>query len=390
MAGSTATNPILILGGGIGGLTAALALGRQNVPVHLVERSKGGDETGAGIQLGPNATRILRSLGALDAIRKTAVCPESVRIFDALSGKPLAQIPLGRTVEARYGAPYLVLHRADLHACLAEITGSLADVNLERGFDALSMDETVDSVTLSSSSHDRALGTLLIGADGLWSASRRFIEPGVEPLFANHTAWRTLLPMRDLPSPFSDNAVGLWLGPGAHLVHYPVRGGEALNVVVVTEGGRAEQGWDRSADLDTLFASVRQWHDTPRAMIESEASWRIWSLFSLPALPRWSKGRVVLIGDAAHPILPFLAQGAGLAIEDAGTLAEALVSSDDPACAFSAYERLRRQRAARVQRASARLGRIYHLRFPWRQARNLAIRLRGPESHLTSLDWLYS
>ncbi len=219
---------------------------------------------------------------------------------------------------------------------------------------------------------------------------RKTLAPGARLHFSGATAFRGLLPLKDLPSPFGDPVVGLWLGPKAHLVHYPVRGGEALNVVAVTDGGQEVQGWNQAGDASSLLSGFTRWCKESKSLLEAVEAWRRWSLYRLAPLPYWSSGAVTLLGDAAHPVLPFLAQGAGLAIEDAVAVAASLAAEpDDPAAAFHRYEVLRRPRATRVQRQSKRFGWIYHLRGPARLARNFALQRRSEQTALSQFDWLY-
>ena len=386
-------SPILIAGGGIGGLALSLALAPQSVAV--LERSNFAEESGAGIQLGPNATRALRAIGALDAIEPYASRPEALILFDALSGKQLATMTLGREIEARYGAPYLTVHRADLHAVLLERCRDRAALELNRGFAVTGVAETGASVTAHGARGQKATGSILIAADGLWSTLRARIAPGAAPRPTGQTAWRTLLPRTRLPAPFDASIVGLWLGPGAHLVHYPVRGGKELNLVAIVDRARTAPAldpanWNALADPVALRAQFTRWSTAPRSLLEMAQGWRAWSLHTLRPLRRWSAGRIALLGDAAHPVLPFLAQGAALAIEDAVTLARCLkADAGDPALAFSHYEALRAPRAVRIQRRSARMGGLYHFGTPLRLVRDMALRRRSPHSLLDSFAWLY-
>jgi 3-hydroxybenzoate 6-monooxygenase len=381
---------VLIAGCGIGGLAAAIALGRRGIETELLERSQFTEESGAGIQLGPNATRALRRLGVLDAIELHSFRPEAIVIYDGLSGRRLTSMPLGNAAEKRYGAPYLTLHRADLHAGLRAVALSHASVTLTPGFELAAIDLKDSAVIARAGDGAEAKGASLIGADGLWSTVRALVSPTARLHFAGATAWRTRLPRGDLPTPFDDPVVGLWLGPGAHLVHYPVRGGGDLNVVAVTGGGTAGQGWSHSDGAEPLRAGFTRWAKDSKSLLEPADGWRSWSLHRLMKLRHWSDGPIVLLGDAAHPVLPFLAQGAALAIEDAVTLAACLADRPrDAQAAFHRYEALRRPRAARVRSLSRRYGWLYHLNGPLRLTRNLMLQRRSEARALQRFDWLY-
>ncbi len=381
---------MLIAGGGIGGLAAAIALARRGIASEVLERSSFTEETGAGIQLGPNATRALVGLGVLESIKDRAFRPDAIAIYDGLTGRKLASLPLGKIVEDRYGAPYLTLHRADLHAGLRAAAESLPQIMLRAGFELAAIDTHGADVLVRGTDGSEANGAALVGADGLWSALRPRIAPAASLRFIGATAWRTLLPRAELPAPFNASEVGLWLGPRAHLVHYPVRGGSDLNVVAVTEGGAALQGWNQTGRAETLLAGFTRWTKDSKSLLERASAWRSWSLYRLSGLRQFNQGRVVLLGDAAHPVLPYLAQGAAMAIEDAVTLADTIAAwPGDPARAFHRYAELRQHRASRVQRLSRRFGRIYHLGGPLRLARNLALARRSGDAGLADFDWLY-
>jgi 2-polyprenyl-6-methoxyphenol hydroxylase-like FAD-dependent oxidoreductase len=381
----------LIVGGGIGGLAASIALARQGMTCEILERSHFAEETGAGIQLGPNATRALRALGALDAIGGYAFRPEAIVIYDGVTGRKLTAMPLGAAAEERYGAPYLTLRRADLHAGLRAALAGQAGAALRTGFDVSAIDlQGGDGVIARGTDGSEANGACLIGADGLWSALRARISPGSNLRFAGATAWRSQIPRATLPARFAEPVVGLWIGPRAHLVHYPVGGGADLNVVAVTVGGSDRQGWSQPGDAASLLPSFASWTREAKSLLERADAWRGWSLYRLTGLEHWGAGPLTLLGDAAHPVLPYLAQGAALAIEDGLALAGCLASApDNPASAFRRYEDLRRPRATRVQRASRSFGFLYHLGGPLAAARNFMLALRREERALRRFDWLY-
>ena len=379
---------ILIAGGGIGGLTAAIALARRGINSTVLECSSFADQTGAGIQLGPNATRILKDLGVLDVIKPAAFKPDAMWLYDGLSGRQLQSLPLGKQADEYYGAPYLTLHRADLRDGVRSVAEKLALIKLKARFDATSVKADGDAVAVRSADGGEAKGPCLIGADGLWSTVRELLFPRDQLRFAGATAWRALLDRKDLPSPFAAPVIGLWFGSGAHVVHYPVRGGRSLNLVAITEGGPESQGWSQPTDVVALLSKLKPMAGNLRSLLERATAWQRWSLYRLAPLKSFSAGRVVLIGDAAHPVLPYLAQGAALAIEDAVSLAQSLEASPDDLCeAFQLYERPRRARVARVQDLSRRYGWIYHVRGPIRLARNFVLGRR--HEVLRDFDWLY-
>ncbi len=356
----------------------------------VLERSSFADESGAGIQLGPNATRILRQLGALDTVEAVSFKPDAISLFDGPSGRRLTAMPLADAVEARFGAPYLTLHRADLHASLLSVCRGKSAIELVEGFNVSEVRALSEGVEATADDGRAIQGASLIAADGVWSVLRRQIAPSATLRFAGATAWRALQLREGLGEPFSAPIVGLWLGAGAHLVHYPVRRGDAVNVVAVIEDASAEQGWNREADPAPLRAAFKQWAAPARALLDSVETWRCWSLYQLEPLKRWTEGRIALLGDAAHPVLPYLAQGAALAIEDAATLAASLEAArGDDLLAFPHYEALRRARVRRVQRAASRYGLLYHLGSPLSLARNFVLDRRRPEALLAGFDWLY-
>lgn len=386
----TTESDVLIAGGGIGGLTAAVALARRGLGVTVLERSDFAEESGAGIQLGPNATRLLDRLGLGEAVREAAFRPAGLFIFDGLSGRRLATVPLGAYAEARYGAPYLTLHRADLHAALCAACRETAGVRLNACFDLTGLDLRDRSVAAIAADGRTAEAPALIGADGIWSEVRTLIAPEARLLFTGDTAWRTLIPRAELTPPFDAPAVAVWLGPDAHLVHYPVRGGKELNVVAVTAGGSETRGWNKTGNEADVRSAFGRWCKDAKSLLDRAEGWRCWSLYRLEGLPSWTSGAIALLGDAAHPVLPYLAQGAELAIEDAVALAQSLADhAGDARRAFPAYEAARKPRAARVAERSEKNGARYHMRGALRLARNFVLRRRAGERLLAGFDWLY-
>ena len=282
------------------------------------------------------------------------------------------------------------MHRADLQKALLETAGTFDGITVEAGFRLVSADNRQAGITARSGDGRSVAGAALIGADGLWSTCREILGFNDEPRFSGRTAWRTLLPIEDAPPPFSARATGLWLAPRSHLVHYPVSGGREINIVAIVEEAWQGREWDVPGDPHHLRHAFRDWADVPRQVLDRTEVWRKWALFDRPALPRWSSGRMTLLGDAAHPMLPFLAQGGAMAIEDAAALARAIADDpDDLPEAFLAYEWARKNRIGRVQRASRRMANIYHLGGLPAAFRNFALRASPPAWLLYQYDWIY-
>lgn len=390
MANTHSATQVLIAGAGIGGLATAIALARKDIPSQVLERAKVHSTHGAGIQLGPNATRILRRWDILGQLNAQALYPEQITIRSARSGHMLASVPLGETAEKRYGAPYIALHRSDLHRALLQSARAHDAISLRLGFEVDRVNVTEGSVSVVASDGESARGALLVGADGVWSKIRRQVDPNAQMRFSGKTAWRGLVDLSKAPQSFQRPEVGLWMSPHVHLVHYPVKRGKFLNLVAVINDRWAEQGWNAPGERHEITPHFQNWPEDIRSLISQIEDWRKWSLNQLPRLKKWSSHRIVLLGDAAHPVLPFLAQGGALAIEDAQTLANALAASDaSPAPALRTYEAKRMKRAAAVQIASQRMGRIYHLSGPMALARNLVLRASLPGRLLARYDWLY-
>lgn len=390
----TSPSTILVAGAGIGGLAAALALARAGFRVVVFEAAPALSEAGAGIQLSPNATRVLSALGVVEALRACAVAPAAIRVLNARSGREIVRIPLGRAVEARYGAPYWVVHRADLQRALLEAAAARPEIVLRLGFTIVDHAVGEHGVTVVGKTQSGVLveeqGHALVGADGLWSTVRARLGRDSAPRFRGRAAWRALIPAGDADPAWRRPLTQLWLGPDAHLVHYPVRAGDAVNIVAIVKDDRAARGWAAPGDRDALLARFRRWSAKARAILEAPARWQIWSLHDLPPAPRPGRGPVTLLGDAAHAMLPFLAQGGAMAIEDAAVLADcAAHRPDDLAAAFRTYEQLRQVRTMRAAQESARMGAIYHLGGALAAARDFVMRRAGGERLAARQDWLY-
>ena len=386
---TASADDVLIAGGGIGGLATALALARVGRPSRVLERNPAFSEAGAGIQIGPNGMRVLELLGAAVALRARAVEPREIRVIEGKSGTELTALPLGGWIAERHGAPYCVAHRADVQEALLARVREEPLVTIQTGFAVTRFEELAERIEVSSIKGEIARGSVLVAADGMWSAVRPLL--GAPPLpYATRIAARTVIAAEHAPDAFRAPAISLWLAPGAHVVHYPVRGGADIAVVAIFESGWRGQEWATLAERDLLLEKLASFAPPLRRFLAASGEWRKWSLFDAPPLPRWTRGRVALLGDAAHPLLPFLAQGGVLALEDAVTLAAHLQANNGaPEYALAAYARERRPRARRVQDASRRNGRIYHVSGPMAAARNLVLRRTPAQRLMAAYDWLY-
>ncbi len=388
---------VIIAGAGIGGLTAALALAQRGFRAVVLDPAERLEETGAGIQLSPNATRVLIGLGLKQRLLTDAVEPEAVDIR-AGRGQILARIPLGEYATERYGAPYWVTHRADLQAALLEAVQANPDIALKLGTrveDFVAHGHGVTVACRRGPSAADETGIALICADGLWSRLRQRLGHWRPPDFRQRTAWRALIPAAGVAPDLRNNVVRLWLGQGAHLVHYPVKAGTLINIVAIVDEHRDQPGqnWSEPGSRDEIVArfSARRWAQSAFELIAMPERWHKWALYDLPPLRRWGDGPVTLVGDAAHPMLPFLAQGAAMAIEDAAVLAASMARTpDDVPGAMRRYERARGRRTGRAQRGARRNSRAYHLAGSEALLRNLTLRVLGGKMLLRSYDWLYA
>jgi salicylate hydroxylase len=388
---------ILVVGGGIGGLAAALALSRGHHRVDVFEQAAAFGEIGAGIQIGPNVTRRLHQLGLAEGLEAIAARPEALVVRSAGSGIELARLPLGDTIRQRYGAPYLCVHRADLHSLLLEAVRAQGTGTLVTDARIVQVETGDDIVCVSSSGAGAWEGEALVGADGLWSVARQQLEApsaAEPPHITGHTAWRGLAAQAALPQALRRQRIDVWLGPRLHVVAYPVRGGDWLNVVVIAESAPAgdARDWDQASSLDALQKATGRSGSGVQALLEAVPGWRAWTLSDRPPLASaadMAHERVALVGDAAHPMVPYLAQGAGMAIEDATALAEALGkggAAEVPA-AFARYAEARWQRNALVQARARRNGQVFHATGAARLGRDLAMRTLG--ARLLDQRWLY-
>ena len=386
-----------MLGGGIGGLAAALALARKGRDVRVFEQGAEFKEIGAGIQLGPNVYRMFEALGLTAAIERYSVHPDNLVMMDAITGEEVIRLKVGTDAfRERFGGfRYGVIHRGDLHqvlldACVAEKRIELLTQKKGERFEDLR-----DRVRLHLDGGERVEGCALIGADGLWSRIRAQLLADGKPRVSGHIAYRAVLPRAEVPDDLWQNNVVLWAGPKTHLVHYPLRRGELYNLVAVFHSDRYEEGWDVYGDADELRRKFANERPQVKRLLEKINVWKMWVLCDREPIRHYAKGRVTLLGDAAHPMLQYLAQGANMAIEDAVVLAAyAEISNWDFAQAFRWYEDARYLRNARVQTTARYYGDIYHAAGVVREVRNWFL-APGPQSDpgakpsFEGVAWLY-
>lgn len=388
------THNMVISGGGIGGLAAALAGARAGWTVDLLEQSPVFGEVGAGIQLGPNVVRLLQAWGLEDALRRVAAYPEHLEVRNALTTERLGVLPLGKTALQRYGAPYISIARADMHTVLLEAVRAQGGVHLHLDSRVIGITQDAQCARVETVQDQVFEAPLLVGADGLWSQVRKQVVVGdVPPRVTGHLAFRAMLPQSALPAALRSQVVTAWMGPDFHAVHYPVRAGEWLNVVCIVHGTVSgdPQSWDHSANAQELRSRMALARGSLHDMIHAIDHWRLWPLTDRPPMAsaaEQASGRIALLGDAAHPMRPYLAQGAGMAIEDAAALGACI--ADTPGripFALSRYADTRWQRNARVQARAIRNGEIYHLKGAKQLGRDMALKLLG--ARIMDVPWLY-
>ena len=393
--------PILVAGAGIAGLAAAIALAGIGRHVRVLESRAVSNEEGAGIQIGPNGVHALRQLGVADRLERRAFQPTAIAVMEGPTGRCLAHLPLMPHMQVSHGAPYWVTRRSDLHQALLSTARALPAIEIAHGFRVEAIEFAgpagAGGVRVRNQNNRSMEGAALIGADGLWSTVARICLRAPALRFANRTAARALVPVTGLPPPFSEPVTGIWLGAKAHLVHYPVggdlsggAGSPVLNVVVVTDGGIQDEAWGTPVKASALLPAFEGWPQALRDLVSQTEGWRRWSLMQRSPLGNWCDGPVTVVGDAAHPVLPFLAQGAVLALEDAVTLGNAVAATPQGlAAAFRVYAAARQPRARKVQSASRRNGQIYHLKGIAARARNSALTWLPAERLIGGYDWLY-
>jgi salicylate hydroxylase len=389
---------IIVAGGGIAGLTAALAFARRGFAVQLYERATRLDEVGAGLQLSPNAVHLLAELGVVDRLASVAVRPDHVTLIDARTLATLAVVRLGDFAERRWGAPYLVAHRADLQSALVARARQEPEISLVTGAAVSDFAVHRRGVTASIDRDGKvveATARLLVAADGVWSPLRALAGEKGRSRFSGSIAWRATMrsdgPAATLLGKIAGrNSVTVLVDPAFHLIVYPLRAGNTLNLVAVTSGQSPGEGWASQADTSALARAAASSASEVRGLFEQVGSWTIWPINTVEFSPWTLSGAFALIGDAAHAMTPFAAQGAAMAIEDAVTLADTVAgAAENDADALARWEAARRARIARVVRRGALNRFAWHAAGPVALARNLVLRLRSPESLAADLDWLF-
>lgn len=386
---SSSALPVLVAGGGIGGIAAALALVRRGFDVMVLEQASQLGEIGAGIQLGPNAFAAFDALGIGEIARARAVYTDEMVMHDALDETLVGRIPTGEAFRQRFGNPYAVIHRADVHGSLLEGAHATGRVEIATATQVQRIAQDDQGVTVVSSDGRTFRGCALIGADGVKSAVRRQYV-GDDARVSGHVVYRAVVDRADFPPDLQWNAASIWVGPNCHLVHYPLRGGEQYNVVV-TFHSREQEEWsvregsreEVQSYFEGICARARQLIDLPR-------DWKRWATADREPIGQWVFGRAALLGDAAHPTLQYLAQGACMAMEDAVTLGEALRVNDNQwDKALALYQRSRVARTARVVLSAREMGRIFHAKGVERLVRNDLWKGRTPERFYDAMEWLY-
>ncbi len=380
---------ILVAGGGIGGLAAALALARKGRRVRVLEKAPEFGEIGYGIQMGPNVSRMLERLGVLEAIEAHAFFPQALILADALDNREITRIAVGKFFRERYGYRYFVVHRRDLHGEILKACRQRGEIALETSRGVAGFEQRADAVLVRCENGTQVEGAALVGADGLWSPTRQAVIGDGAPRAAGHFVYRGVVPMDEITDRSHADAMTIWGGPGMHVVQYRLRGGTVMNNVATIASRRFHKGEKEAGAPDELEEMFARAHPQVRDMLRYVSRERHWVLHDRDPATNWSKGRVTLLGDAAHPTLQYLAQGAQMAIEDAVVLADkAAAAGDDLEPAFAAYQRERMHRTARVVLSSRFFGEYLHVDGGARELRNDLARRRDPQN-CWEVDWLY-
>lgn len=386
----TQKTPFLISGGGIGGLAAALVLAQDGHPVTVLEQAPGFGEIGAGIQLGPNIFRMFDYLGLTEAINRVAFFPPGLGMNDVRTGEKVVRVPLGDIARATYGFPYGVIYRADLHQVFLDACRAQPHVTLRTAARVESFTQTDDTVSVQLAGGETLQAAALIGADGMWSRIREVIVGDGKPRVSGHIAYRAVLKREEVPAHLWSDDVTLWGGEKTHLVHYPLRRGELFNLVAVFHSTKYDEGWNTFGDTAELNERFALACPQVRELLGKIETWKMWVLCDREPVKNWTDRRITLLGDAAHPMLQYLAQGAGQAIEDAVVLREALrFTRDNVTLAFQKYQQTRYLRTGRVQLTARFYGDIYHAAGVQRELRNQMFQSGTESAGFAGLKWMY-
>jgi 2-polyprenyl-6-methoxyphenol hydroxylase-like FAD-dependent oxidoreductase len=384
------TSPFIISGGGIGGLAAAMVLAQDGHPVTLLEQAASFGEIGAGIQLGPNIFRMFDYLGLTEAINRVAFFPPGLGMNDVRTGEKVVRVPLGDVARATYGFPYGVIYRADLHQVFLDACRAQHNVTLRTSAKVESFNQSADGVTVQLEGGEVVEGRALIGADGMWSRIRETVVGDGKPRVSGHIAYRAVLKREDVPAHLWSDDVLLWGGEKTHLVHYPLRRGELFNLVAVFHSNKYDEGWNTFGDTAELNERFADACPQVKELLGKIETWKMWVLCDREPVKNWTDRRVTLLGDAAHPMLQYLAQGAGQAIEDAVVLREALrFTRGDVEKAFQKYQQKRYLRTGRVQLTARFYGDIYHAAGVQRELRNQMFQSGTESAGFAGLKWMY-
>ena len=389
--GQSADVPIIVAGGGIGGLAAALGLAHAGFSVLVLERAAALGEVGAGIQLGPNAFHAFDRLGVGDAARAIAVYVDQLRLMDAVGGEEIVHIDLTEPFRRRFGNPYAVVHRGDLHGVLLRACEAHPAVTLRTSAAVRGYEQADSRVDVLLDGGERVSGRILVGADGLRSRIRAQMLGDTPPRIAGHTTYRSVIPVDAMPPELRWNAATLWAGPRCHLVHYPLSGWKVFNLAITTANDPPEMLSGKPVTHDEVVAGFRDIHPRAQAIIAHGRDWKAWVICDRDPVERWVDGRVTLLGDAAHPMLQYFAQGACMALEDAVVLADELRDADgDHGPALETYRERRVLRTARVQLTSRALGdHVYHPAGAHAALRDDMMRSKSQSDFYEGLAWLY-
>ena len=385
------TRPILIAGGGIGGLATALGLAQKGFGTIVLERAPALGEIGAGIQLGPNAFHAFDTLGIGDQARKMAVFVDELRLMDAMTGEVIATVPLDEPFRKRFKNPYAVIHRGDLHAVFLNACRASPLVDLRTGSEVTGYEQDGSDVRAVLKSGEKVSGAGLIGADGLFSKIRAQLVGDGAPRVTGHTSYRSVIPAADMPEDLRWNAAALWAGPKCHLVHYPLSGGKSFNLVITCHNDAMEPVAGKPVGHNEVMRGFEHIAARAKQIIKHGQDWKLWVLCDRDPILNWTDGRVTLLGDAAHPTLQYMAQGACMAMEDGVCLSHEVDNAKgDLAIAFEEYRRKRVHRTARIQIQSRLIGdHIYHPSGGHAALRNTMLRSMSPTDFYDSLQWLY-